>query len=89
MDPALRDLMWQPVVSVGEPPWEDAMGLGWAVGSYQRHRTLSHSGADPGFGSKLVLLPDQRTGVVVLANSNTVPTSSLTAAAAPMQCRPP
>jgi Flp pilus assembly protein TadD len=57
------------------------MGLGWAVGGHQGHRTLSHSGADPGFGSKLVLLPDQRTGVVVLANSNTVPASAVAKAA--------
>ena len=73
--------MWQPVVPVGRPPWEEAMALGWAVGSYRGHRTLSHSGADPGFGSKLVLVPEQRTGVVVLANSNTVPTSAIAAAA--------
>jgi CubicO group peptidase (beta-lactamase class C family) len=81
LDPGLVDLMWQPVVPVGRPPWEEAMALGWAVGSYRGHRTLSHSGADPGFGSKLVLVPDQRTGVVVLANSNTVPTSAIAAAA--------
>ena len=77
LDPGLRDRMWQPAVSVGEPPWEEAMALGWAVGSYQGHRTLSHSGADPGFGSKLVLVPERRTGVVVLANSNTVPASAV------------
>ncbi len=81
LDPAVRAQMWQPVVSVGEPPWEEAMGLGWAVGSYLGHRTLSHSGADPGFGSRLVLVPDQRTGVVVLANSNTVPASAVAQAA--------
>ncbi len=57
------------------------MGLGWAVGSYRGHRTLSHSGADPGFGAKLVLVPERRTGVVVLANSNTVPTWTISAAA--------
>ena len=51
------------------------------VGSYGGHRTLSHSGADPGFGSRLVLVPERRTGVVVLANSNTVPTSNIAAAA--------
>ena len=73
--------MWRPVVPVGEPPWEEAAGLGWAVGSYRGHRTLSHSGADPGFGSRLVLVPERRTGVVVLANSNTVPTSAIAAAA--------
>jgi CubicO group peptidase (beta-lactamase class C family) len=81
LDAGLLDLMWRPVVSVGEPPWEDAMGLGWAVGSYRGHRTLSHSGADPGFGSRLVLVPDRRTGVVVLANSNTAPTWTIAAAA--------
>jgi CubicO group peptidase (beta-lactamase class C family) len=81
LDTGLLDLMWQPVVPVGHPPWEQAATLGWSVGSYGGHRTLSHSGADPGFGSRLVLVPERRTGVVVLANSNTVPTSTVAAAA--------
>lgn len=81
LDPGLLDLLWQPVVSVGDPPWDEAMGLGWSVGNYRGHRTLGHSGADPGFGSRLVLVPEQRTGVVVLANSNTVPTWAIVAAA--------
>jgi CubicO group peptidase (beta-lactamase class C family) len=81
LDAGLLDLMWQPVVPVGNPPWEEAAALGWSVGSYRGHRTLSHSGADPGFGSRLVLVPERRTGVVVLANSNTVPTSAVGAAA--------
>jgi CubicO group peptidase (beta-lactamase class C family) len=81
LDAGLRDLMWRPVVPVGDPPWEEAWALGWGVGSYGGHRTLSHSGADPGFGSRLVLVPERRTGVVVLANSNTVPTSHVAAAA--------
>jgi Beta-lactamase len=81
LDAGLLDLIWQPVVPVGDPPWEEAAALGWGVGSYRGHRTLSHSGADPGFGSKLVLVPERRAGVVVLANSNTVPTSAVAAAA--------
>lgn len=81
LDPALLALMWEPVVAVGEPPWDDAQALGWAVGSYRGHRTVGHSGADPGFGSRLVLVPERRTGVVVLGNSNTVPTSAITTAA--------
>jgi CubicO group peptidase (beta-lactamase class C family) len=81
LDPGLIDRMGQPVVQVGEPPWEDAMGLGWALGSHRGRRTLSHSGADPGFGSRLVMVPERRTGVVVLANSNTVPTWAIAAAA--------
>ncbi len=73
--------MWRPVIEVGDPPWDEAMALGWAVGSYRGHRTLGHSGADPGFGSRLVLVPERRTGVVVLANSNTVPTWAIASAA--------
>ncbi|MFL6176234.1 MAG: serine hydrolase [Ornithinibacter sp.] len=81
LDAGLLEQMWQPVVPVGHPPWDEAAALGWAVGSYRGHRTVSHSGSDPGFGSRLVLVPGRRTGVVVLANSNTVPTSAIAAAA--------
>ena len=81
LDAGLRDLMWQPVLPVGNPPWEEAVALGWLVGSYRGQRTLSHSGADPGFMSRLVLVPERRTGVVVLANSNTVPASAIAKAA--------
>ena len=73
--------MSQPVIPVDEPPWEEAAALGWAVGSYGGHRTLSHSGADPGFQSRLVMVPERRTGVVVLADSNTVPTGLIARAA--------
>ncbi len=81
LDAGLLDLMRRPVVPMGQPPWEEAAGLGWALGSYRGHRTLSHSGADPGFGTKLVLVPELRTGVVVLANSNTAPTGTVARAA--------
>jgi CubicO group peptidase (beta-lactamase class C family) len=74
LDAGLVDLMSQPVLSVGEPPWDESVSLGWGLGSHRGHRTLSHSGADPGFGSRVALVPERRTGVVVLANSNTVPT---------------
>jgi CubicO group peptidase (beta-lactamase class C family) len=80
LDPGLRDLMWRPMMPVGDPPWEEQAALGWFVGSYRGHRTLSHSGSDPGFGSRLVLVPGRRAGVVVLANSNTVPTSAIASA---------
>jgi hypothetical protein len=81
LDRELLDLMWRPAVPMDDPPWEEAAGLGWGVGSYCGHRTVSHSGADPGFGSRLVLMPERRVGVVVLANSNTVPTTAIAAAA--------
>ncbi len=81
MDRDLVDRMRRPVVAVGQSPWEESSSLGWGVGSHRGETVLTHSGADPGFGSRLVLVPDRRTGVVVLANSNTVPTGSIAAAA--------
>lgn len=81
LDAAMLDLMWTPAAPVGQPPWMDAIGLCWFLGAYRGRRTMSHSGGDPGFGSRLVLLPEQRTGVVVLANSNTAPISPVVAAA--------
>ncbi|MFN8192652.1 MAG: serine hydrolase [Nocardioidaceae bacterium] len=81
LDPALVELVSQPVASIGEPPWDEETGLGWALGAFLGERTLGHSGADPGFGSRVVVVPAQRTGVVVLANSNTVPGSAIAAAA--------
>ncbi len=81
LDSGLVDQMRQPVVEVGEPPWDESATLGWAVGTYRGHRTFGHSGSDPGFGSRLVVVPSRRTGVIVLANSNTVPASLITKAA--------
>ncbi len=74
LDPGLLELMWRPVMLVGDPPWEDQMSLGWCLGSHRGHRMVSHSGADPGFQTRIAMVPDRGTGVVVLANSNTVPT---------------
>lgn len=81
LEPSLRERLWRPAVEVGEPPWDEQHALGWAVGTYRGHRLLSHSGADPGFGCRLALVPDRRTGVAVLSNSNTVPVSALARAA--------
>jgi hypothetical protein len=77
----MLDVMWQPAVPAGHAPWEEAAGMGWFLGTYQGRRTVSHSGADPGFGSKLILVPEERTGVVVQANSNTAPTDAVARAA--------
>jgi CubicO group peptidase (beta-lactamase class C family) len=81
LDRGMLDLMWQPVLAVDEPPWEESASLGWALGSYLGQRVLSHSGGDPGFGSRIVIVPARRTGVVVLANTNTVPASMIAKAA--------
>ena len=77
----LVEVMSQPVIDVDDPPWDDAASLGWGLGSHGGDRVLSHSGADPGFQTRIAIVPERRTGVVVLANSNTVPTGLIAHAA--------
>lgn len=43
-------------------------GLGWWVGDVAGHRTIGGHGADPGFQTALILLPDDDAAVIVLAN---------------------
>jgi CubicO group peptidase (beta-lactamase class C family) len=42
--------------------------LGWIVSSYHGHRVLEHSGAVNGFTSYVILLPEDKIGIVVLNN---------------------
>jgi CubicO group peptidase (beta-lactamase class C family) len=47
-------------------------GLGFMVGSFRKHKSISHSGAVYGHSSLLVFLPDTRIGVVLLANEDII-----------------
>jgi tetratricopeptide (TPR) repeat protein len=57
------DLMWKPA---GEK-WQQ-IGISWYLGKHREHRTISHSGADTGFVSNLVMIPDQSIAVVMMSN---------------------
>ena len=81
LDSAVIGQLRQPVAAVGSPPWEEAVGLAWFLGSYREHPTVSHVGAIPGFSAHLTLVPSEDVGVVVLANSNTTPTGMVASAA--------
>lgn len=48
-----------------------SVGLGWFIGSAADALMVSHSGSDLGFKNNLWLLPDLKSGVVVMANSST------------------
>ena len=45
-------------------------GLAFMVGRYHDHRSISHMGAVYGFTSSWCVLPEQRIGVIVLANAD-------------------
>jgi len=47
---------------------QGAYGLGWFVDSYRGHRRVLHSGGIDGFTARVTLLPDDKFGLVVLAN---------------------
>jgi CubicO group peptidase (beta-lactamase class C family) len=43
-------------------------GLGWQISDYRGHHLLEHGGAVDGFRARIVLLPKDRAGVVLLTN---------------------
>ncbi|MEO7318388.1 MAG: serine hydrolase [Chthoniobacteraceae bacterium] len=60
--------MWKPQLT------SDAagFGLGFLVGKFREHRSVSHSGAVYGHSTSLVVLPDAKIAVIVLANEDIV-----------------
>lgn len=70
-----RDLMWTPLKpSDGS---KDSYGLGWDVGEENGIRVVGHSGGQQGTSTDFKIAPDQRTGVVVLANMEDVDSGKL------------
>lgn len=66
--PATLAEMWRPQLT-GE---RSGFGLGFMVGQFGQHRTVSHTGAVYGHSSSLVLLPEAKVAVIVLANEDLV-----------------
>jgi CubicO group peptidase (beta-lactamase class C family) len=47
-------------------------GLGFAIGKFRDHNTVGHMGAVYGFTSSLLVVPEHKLGVVVLANDDVI-----------------
>ena len=69
---SIYDEMWSPYVA---SPWEEWFGplmanygLGWWVGEMAGGPAIGGYGADPGFQSHLVLLPEEQIAIVALVN---------------------
>jgi CubicO group peptidase (beta-lactamase class C family) len=60
-----HDLLWTPSAHT---PRDDMVGLSWFLGEYAGHRTVFHGGADTGFRSMVMLLPDDDIGIVLASN---------------------
>ena len=66
------DELWTPTGKTGwdewfGPAWSD-YGLGWFIGEVAGHPIFSHPGADEGFQSEMMLVPDRELGVVSAVN---------------------
>jgi len=68
-----RDLMWTPLKPSDGSPDRYAMGWGW--GEHNEH--VGHTGNQQGTSTAFVIAPDQRAGVVVLANLEDVEAGDL------------
>ena len=44
-------------------------GLGWAISDYRGYRVINHGGNIEGFSALISLMPEIKTGIVVLTNS--------------------
>lgn len=70
--------LWHPYQQTGPKYPNEFVGLSWFIDTYRGQRRLRHDGADVGFQSDLVLLPDQSIAVIVLANTIPAPVNMIT-----------
>ena len=62
--------MQKPTVQTNQQggPISESYGMGWFVRDYDGVTTMEHSGVAPNFHADLVLVPEEKWGVVLLAN---------------------
>ena len=53
-----------------KPDAKDGFGLGFMLGELDGHKRVGHGGAIYGFSTELAFLPDEKLGVVVIANKD-------------------
>ena len=59
------DIMWKPA---HKPSDGRAVGISWFLGEYRGQATVSHGGGDTGYATFLMLLPEKKMAVVLMAN---------------------
>ncbi|MCZ8521354.1 MULTISPECIES: cyclic peptide export ABC transporter [Paenibacillus] len=55
----------------------EAYHFGWEFAEVDHSRQITHGGNNPGFSSSVILRPEERLGIAVLANINSAYTASL------------
>lgn len=68
------NMLWTPAV---ERKKSGYAGFGWFINNYDNMQIVHHAGGDPGYKNFLVLIPSLETGIVVMSNSESVPSQKL------------
>ena len=67
--------MWTPLKPSEAPP--NGYALGWGTFTENGVRYVGHSGGQQGTSTDFLIAPEQRAGVVVLANVEGIPVNDL------------
>jgi CubicO group peptidase (beta-lactamase class C family) len=59
------DIMWKPAHKLSDGR---AVGISWFLGEYRGQATVSHGGGDTSYATFLMLLPEKKMAVVLMAN---------------------
>lgn len=68
------DLLWKPYKQLSN---DRSIGLGWFTGTSGERFRIFHGGADIGFRTSLVMLPEESIAVIILANNERAITSEM------------
>jgi CubicO group peptidase (beta-lactamase class C family) len=75
LKPATREVMWTPQKAADGS--QSGYALGWGNSKKFGLSLISHSGSQQGTSTSMILVPDRRAGVVVLANMDGVDATAL------------
>lgn len=71
------DILWKPLAETGWDAMSSKIGLGWFIGEYKGKRTIRHSGADIGFRTDFVMIPEEDLAVTIMCNGIPSPVTKL------------
>jgi CubicO group peptidase (beta-lactamase class C family) len=66
-----HDLLWTATIKTSMNGAR--LGLSWFIGEHAGRRTVFHPGGDTGFRSYILLVPDERLGIVLVSNWDGTP----------------
>jgi serine beta-lactamase-like protein LACTB len=75
LKPATREAMWTPQKAADGS--QNGYGLGWGTQKKYGVALVEHSGSQQGTSTSMILVPERRAGVVVLANMDGVDATAL------------